>query len=547
MKTALSRIKALLKKAPLTQIITFVLISTFLISMSPISIFGAGTTEEVEQPSSYRTWLDGGLSDLASGGAALITGVKQWNLPFEDESGVSQSTYSYEGGAIQEVARFSDFFYQNQPASFIVWAQDQYYLAQGLTSFTASAAEINPNDTSSYAPGTGFTILQPVLGLWQMSANIVYAVLMIILIIIAFLILLRQPLGGKEIVTIANSLPAIITTLILVVFSYALCGLFIDAIYLGSNVAYNVLIGNQNAPGYRLDAQIDKLDANGKPTGEMVSMKNVLQPDDPQTSIWGIFKISSTKMCNRVNVDLIQNVTGADALTKCSYSYILPDAISGNSFGAAIDFLTEQLDKFGIANALIELILALAVFQTSIKLFLALLNSYLVLSFYPVIAPFVFLSGALPGGTMKALDMFFKTLGAAALNFIVLYVCFLMLVIFGHTAVDSETDLGSSFNKAGQIQWVPPLLGYSPNQIYDITTPNDNGKNIITSVLVFGLYMALPSVLEMVKSFLEVSSPFKQLSQTGKDVTKVGKDALGIVGKGVSGLMNGEKGFFSAG
>lgn len=537
MKTALLRMKSLLKSAPMTKIIAFVLISTFLLSMSPIAAFSA--TTDTEQPSSYRTWLDGGLSDLASGGAALITGVKKWDQPFEikenEDGSMADPVYAFQGGAVQEVARFSDFFYDNQPASFIVWAQDQYYLTQGALSFSASAADINPNDTSSFAPGTGFTILQPVLGLWQMSANIVYAVLMIILIIIAFLILLRQPLGGKEIVTLANSLPAIITTLILVVFSYALCGLFIDAIYLGANVAYNVLIGNQNSPGYGLTMQTERLDSFGNATGETVPFKNILQPDDPQMSIWSVFKISGTNICNRIPNEAL----GGDGTNKCAFSYIVPQTWYSNPLGVALDSMINSLDKIGIANALIELILALAVFQTSIKLFLSLLNSYLVLSFYPIVAPFVFLTGALPGGTMKALDQFFKTLGAAALNFIVLYICFLLLVILGHTAVDSNTEIGSSFNQAGQIQWTPPMLGYSQKQIFDVTTLNNNGRNIITSVLVFGLYMALPNVIEMIKKFLEVSSPFAQLAQTSKDVTKVGKDAFGIIGSGVQSVMKG--------
>lgn len=528
MKTALSSLRHLFYKAPMAKILSFVLISMFLLSMSPLSISGA--TDDAKQPSSYRTWLDGGLSDLANGTSALITGQKQWNQESSSETQSStNSTYSYQGGAVQEIAKFTDFFYSNQPASFIVWAQDQYYLAQGAVSFSAAAAEVNPNDTSAYAPGTGYTILQPVLGLWQMSANIVYAVLMIILIIVAFLILLRQPLGGKEIVTLANSLPAIISTLVLVVFSYALCGLFIDAIYLGSNVSYNLLIGNQNAPGYGLIKEVDKVDVYGQPTGEKVQLKNILQPDDPQMSIWTVFKISGTSICNRAG----------DNINKCSFSYIIPNTWFNNPLGVAIEYMIKSLDIIGVDNALIELILALAIFQVSIKLFLGLLNSYLVLSFYPVAAPFVFLSGALPGGTMKALDSFFKTLGGAALNFIVIYACFLLLIVIGHTAVDSGSDLGSAYNKIGQVQWVPPMLGYSQKQIFDISTLNNNGKNIATSLLIFGFYMALPNVLEMIKKFVEVSSPFAQLAQTSKDVTKVGKDALGLVGAGVQKVMSG--------
>jgi hypothetical protein len=211
----------------------------------------------------------------------------------------------------------------------------------------------------------------------------------------------------------------------------------------------------------------------------------------------------------------------------------------------AINKLVEGLDSLGVTNGLMELILALAVLQTSIKLFFGLLTSYLTLSFYPIIAPFVFLQGALPGGTMKALDSFFKTLGAAALNFIVIYICFLLIVLFGHSSVDSTNSLGSAYKQAGQIQWVPPLLGYSQAQIFGSSSlGTTGGTNIITSLLIFGLYMAMPNVLEMIKKFLEVSSPFAQLAQTGKDMTRVSKETLGYLGKGVQSVMSGN--FFGA-
>jgi hypothetical protein len=51
--------------------------------------------------------------------------------------------------------------------------------------------------------------------------------------------------------------------------------------------------------------------------------------------------------------------------------------------------------------------------------------------------------------------------------------------------------------------------------------------------MIFGLYMAIPNISEMIKKLLEVTSPFQQLSQTKGDVMNVGKQALGAVGTGV--------------
>ena len=185
--------------------------------------------------------------------------------------------YPAQGGALYELARAGDSFYAMQPASFIVWAQDQYYQIRGGLSYTALAAD--PNDTSAYSPGTGYNILQPVLGLWQWSRNIVYGFYIIILIVIAFLIMLRQPMGGQEIVTIANSLPSVVISMVLVTFSYAICGLFIDAIYIGSDVAYNFLIGSSGSPGNALvtqNVQTKKLDMYGNETGQSTAIAVIL-------------------------------------------------------------------------------------------------------------------------------------------------------------------------------------------------------------------------------------------------------------------------------
>jgi hypothetical protein len=443
------------------------------------------------------------------------------------------------GGAVFEVAKLSDTLYQMQPASFIVWAQDQYYQVREGVSFTALAAD--PQDTTYYSPGIGYNILQPVLGLWQWSRNIVYGFYIIILIAIAFLILLRQPMGGQEIVTIANSIPSVIISMVLVTFSYALCGLFIDAIYLGSNVVYNFLFTSQGAPGYELvnpsagDAiQVPKWTIHGVNNSDTTDIKNVLQPDDPQMSIWNIFSLTKVNVCNTLN-----------SPTKCSFSYLVPKAAQNNIIGQTIATVLSLADQVNVGNALIELILALAVFQTAFKLFFILLNNYLVLSFYPVIAPFIFLGAALPSNTNKTLNDFFKTLGGASLSFIVLYALFLLLVIFGYSAADSSTQLGGAFNQAGQIKWVPPLLGYTEEQIFGATTINNNGYNVITSLLVFGLYMATPNVLEMVKKFLEVNSPFQALSQTSKDITDVGKKAVGTVST-ITSLLSGRGGLFGS-
>lgn len=547
-KSLLSLLKKF-KKFPFATVLTFIFSGLFLLSIAPLQVLGASNTKSPldvytlnYSDGKWDGWMDSVIKSMSE----YIVGPRDAGITSTtSSSGGFDLPYVAEGGAIYSIAKLSDTFYQTPSASFIIWAQDQYYQIREGVSITAYA--IDPQDTASYAPGIGYNILQPVLGLWQWTRNIVYGFYIIILIVIAFLILLRRPMGGQEIVTLANSIPSVIISMVLVTFSYAICGLFIDAIYLGSNVVYNFLFTSEGSPGYDLINPADEqpevnkwqsFTSAGRTSDEKVPLNQVLQPDDPQMSVWSIFSLTNVNICKMTSSD-----------RQCTLSYLVPEAARNNFIGVTISAvlnLTQSNIAGTIGNGLIELILALATFQTAFKLFFTLLNNYLILSFYPVIAPFVFLGAALPSQTSKTLSNFFKTLGAASLSFIVLYAMFLLLIIFGYSAVDSQNSLGDSFNQAGQIKWVPPLLGYTDEQIFDGTTFNNNGANMITSLLVFGLYMATPNVLAQVKKFLEVASPFQEVAKTGRDITDVSKKALGTVST-VTQLLTGKAGIFGGG
>lgn len=529
------------KRFSVVTITTFLLGTIFFISVAPLAVFGATATRSagaIFQNVDNQTGL---LPNTTEGLIQMVIGIRNSEATTSSSDGSYNPQYS--SGALQAVSNFSQSMYESQPASFIVWAQDQYYQMKGGLSFTAMAAIPNPNETSSYSPGIGYNLLQPIIGLWEYSRNIVYGIYIIILIVLAFVIMLRRPLGGQELVTIANSIPSLIVSIVLVTFSYPICGLFIDAVYLGSNLGYNLLFGSEGSPGYSTNQYAVKYDSNGvkipsngasNPADDpgLTPIKNVLQPDDPQMNIWSIMNLSGSGICGRS--DLLAKIGTTNSVgNECSLSMILPQGAKDNAFGKVIDKVLATLTSAKEATGLlVELILALAVFQTALKLFFSVLNSYLTLSIYPIVAPFVFLGAALPNNLNKTLDGFFKTLGAAALNLIAIYVCFLLLVLFGQTAAGSSTGLSSGVSEAGQIKWIPPLLGYTSQQISDANSIQNNGSNIITTLLIFGLYMAIPNISDMVKKFLEVTSPFQQLSKTTGDITNVGKQALGAVGTG---------------
>jgi len=86
--------------------------------------------------------------------------------------------------------------------------------------------------TPAYAQGLGFASLDPILNTWKTFRNMAYLLFVVVFMVIGFLIMMRQKVGGQTVVTAQQAIPQIIITLILVTFSYAIAGLLIDMMYL---------------------------------------------------------------------------------------------------------------------------------------------------------------------------------------------------------------------------------------------------------------------------------------------------------------------------
>jgi hypothetical protein len=82
------------------------------------------------------------------------------------------------------------------------------------------------------ATGTGFMGFTPLLPLWRGFRNVTYILASIIFVFVGIMIMLRIKISPQAVISIQNAIPQIITTLILITFSYAIAGLIIDASYL---------------------------------------------------------------------------------------------------------------------------------------------------------------------------------------------------------------------------------------------------------------------------------------------------------------------------
>jgi hypothetical protein len=513
--------------------VTAVLLSfVFMIFTAPLKIGAeSATSSGVTETSSGDYYLQNGLGPgIIKTGLCIFAGCPSGGSTANGLYPTDPNAGNNQGGATRALAGFMNTMYQQQPASAVVYAQDQYNkVITGQSLFAQAADPADPNNSDAYINQTGQYILQPLIGIWQWSRNIVYGLFVLILILLSFLIILRRPMGGQELITLENSLPSVIISLVLVTFSYAICGLFIDGVYLGCNVVYNFMIKDDNAPGHGLETVMyPRVDDSGRYIqGDQVELPNVLQPDDPQMSVWTIFNTTEKRICL---MDTADELTPECAISK----YIMPKVVTSNGVLIVINRIMgvmQDIFQSDIGNLFLELLIQLLIFQVGFKIFMLLLNDYLTLSLYPIIAPWVFLTAALPSRTNQTINNFIKTLGSAALDFIVVYALFLFLIIIGQTSVGSQNQISAAYSQIGQLRWTPPLLGYSKDQIYGLTTVANGGNNIISTLLIFGIFTGVPTIVEMVKKMFELPE-LSAVGQIGKNLVGTAKQTAGIVGMG---------------
>jgi hypothetical protein len=380
------------------------------------------------------------------------------------------------GGALYQIAAFTDVLYEQQPASGIVWAMDEYNKIRGIDSLTVYAQD--PSLSSSYYPGAGFQILSPVILLWQWARNLTYVAYIFILVVISFFILFRQSIGGQTLVTVTNSLPSIILSIILVTLSYAITGLFVDLITVGSNFISNVLITGPFAPGKEF------INSQSFGIGDG-SQKDIfyMQPDDPAMSVWGIWGLSGAEFCKGSNCQA-SAILPAQGYDNALFSFV------GTIAQGAVDAATANTPI--VSNPLLVLLLGISAFMSMIKLFLALLKNYVTIIMYTIISPFIFLSAAIPSKTYGTVLNYIKTLGAASLSFVAVYTLFLFIVIIGRSA-----DSSGAIQAISGLNWAPPLLGYDYGQL--------GGRDgVLRMVIIYSLLLYSPTLPDAVKEFFNV-------------------------------------------
>lgn len=289
----------------------------------------------------------------------------------------------------------------------------------------------------AYAQGLGFASLNPVLNLWKAFRNIAYFFFIILFIVIGFMIMFRQKLGGQAVVTAQQAIPSIIVSLVLVTFSYAIAGFMIDLMYL---VMFMIV-------GLFGDA--------------IVSDPSITAMDGNRLLDMNIFDLTGT---------LFKSVWGRSDVAKHLLSEIL-DSITKASQNTGIN----QFASIG-GGMIITLVISIAVLIGAFRLFFELLKSYFSVVVGVVTAPIMLMLGAVPGKNVF-LPWLKNIIGNLAAFPAVLLVLVLFLE-FTKNADDASTAAG----------------GFMPPYLIGI------GAGIIGPLMGLATILALPEIVKKAKT-----------------------------------------------
>lgn len=472
------------------MIIAFPAVDVFAASQSPsdlniFSITGSEQNQQLDRNCGYSTG-EGIISGTASA-LETITSIK-----YEDYADV---IYCQEGdtaqlfgpeqstGVVGLLNRVNRTLLDQRPASGVQFLEEKVYAI-------TNPGVVYAQDPASYFPGTGFDLLQPIRAFWGWSVNFVFGFLVILILLIAFAIIFRVNLPGNITITIQNAIPNIALAMILVPLSYAISGLFIDAITIGSNAVHDFLLG-PSSPGYSV--------YTSRATGE--DDRGLYIDDERVTWIQA-----------RNLVDVRQEVEAVGLQANL-------DAAGLNVIAGFLNILDENTINDTSANpgtgsawlgTIINAILSILMIWIGIKMFIRLFKKYITLMIMPIFAPFIFATVAVPGNGTKAIMNFVKMMGSASLGFIVAYAMILLTVIFSSSAFQATIpDFRTGL-------WTPPLLSLG-DFVTGTVSSTVGGSGIVPFVMALigiGIYFSIPGVLDQIDQALGATMSLPQFIKT---------------------------------
>lgn len=348
--------------------------------------------------------------------------------------------------AVGGTTRFIAMMFESPPASTYAFIQD---MGQTLGFIPKTA----------YAQGVGFSGLTPLLGIWKAFRNIAYLLMAVFMVIIGFMIMFRKKIDPKIVVTVQNALPRVVIALLLITFSYAIVGLFIDLMYLLIVMAVQIF-----------KSSLPDLDTAQFLSKGLMSNVYTLNP----TSVFGRV-VFGTNMDTTLFNNLWMGSIGVVAAAV---------AIAGWAPGAL------AIMALGTTPMLLGLIIAIAQLFLVIRLFIFFFKAYINILMSLLFGPFQLLISAIPGS--KAAESWLKNLASNIIVFPIGAVMFLLSGVFINIANQGSGNI-----------WSPP---YTQLFVFNATS--------LGTLVAMGILFAIPTVATSVQELFKVK-PFMQAGPEG--------------------------------
>jgi hypothetical protein len=284
-----------------------------------------------------------------------------------------------------------------------------------------------------------------IVDIWANMRNISYVLFILVMLAAGFMIMFRHKLGGQTLVTLGNSLPNVIISLILVTFSFAIAGIIID---LGGVVMLIIQ---------------DVLGLN-----EYVSTHSLW-------SLMGLFFQGTGRVLTVAGV-------GGAGLAATIIGVLGVLGVLGSS-GPAGWFVSGGVGI--IALAVILLIIGI-VFVGSVMVLITLIKAYVGILLNVILAPLQLAAGAIPGN-QQMIKSWFNNLLRNVLTFPVVF-----FLINLPLAMADATNLN---------------LGFPEKLVYVDSISDANGMDSLAAVFIFALQIFVYFYAARVPKFLESIFP----------------------------------------
>lgn len=321
--------------------------------------------------------------------------------------------------------------------------------------------------------GTGAEVIRPIEKLWQLSRNISYVLITIVLMVIGLMIMLRTRINPQTVVGLQQALPGIIIALIMITFSYFIPSLIIDLAFLMAQVFGVAIVAGLN------------------PTRDIADVQTLINNILNTRNIFNLF---------------------TDALN--------PALLIGaaNRVGGGIaDALISQIPGFGpisqilgisggLGTAIATIVLAIGLISSFFRLFFALVTAFVSIILNTAFGPFLILFSALPGRG-GSLTSWLRGLAANVIIFPVVFLVFVLVAVLLNR--DDGIWTGVFPGATGIFNQPLPLLGNLPD-------------DFIRFILAYGIILATPGIPAFIQQLMGAQTP-QQLGQAVTQGTGAGQ------------------------